>query len=467
MLIRACRRAFLQPQRSKSTITFHSCHPITYNPLSRASRCRPQFSEAPSSWHRSFTTARSPIDKLRRAIDKARRDHPILLPTLLIASFASVCWLALLSYDEYTRETPKLGSYPPAVERHLRNAIWYTEVKPEPSIAADSFTKAIEQAEREAMDPFSRECTGIHIRLAAALEKFGQARGAVEVLDRLVNDLLERIEDIDRGWVTPRNRKRNHPHTGEAEALQMGADAEASAEAREIEKNRLLKQVIECKAKISHLYESDFIQDYASSKRVIDEAMKMLLEAMHDPKGLQFDQNRVGISATEAGALLIQAGNSHVSSQDYATALEIFKLALIPVRKATKGKPSCREAFVLSCMHNVVSMMLDSSEPIIDGKHATEAAITEARQTVLSWAQQSRQCAQAVEPTESDEMCQRAILTSFFDTASILTDLGQIKAAREAYEHIIHTYASHPPARALVAAAQSAIEGIDTTEGNR
>jgi tetratricopeptide (TPR) repeat protein len=463
MLNRAGQRSLLKPLRleSQKVIRSYLYHSFSHNPFARVSRRSiPQAPKPRPVDRRSLSTTQTPTDRFRNTVSKARKDHPFLLPALLIASFASLCYLALLSYDEYTREKPKLGAFPPAVERHLRNAIWYTEIKPEPSIALDSFTRAVERAEKEGLDPFSVEFVGIHIRLAAALEKFGRAKGAIEVLDQLVNDMVERIEDIDRGRGRERKVERTESNESGTQGPSAVAVVEASIEAPESERSRLLKKVIECKVKISQLYESDYIQDNASAKFVIDEAMKILIEAMRDPKSLQFDENRAGISADEAAAMLNQVGSSNLNWGDYGTALETFKLALIAVRKAAKGRPSCREALTLSNMHAAVSMMLESPNPVIDGKPATAASIKQAHQIKAGWAQQSLQCAQAVAPTEQDHLCAMAVIASWSGMASALMELGDLKGAKEMWEQVIQKSESEPALKQLLPNAHGALKEI-------
>ncbi len=427
----------------------------------------PQVPKLQHSWRCSFTTtpSRTPTDKLRNAINKARQDHPFLFPTLLVASFASICWLMLLTYDAYTREKPTLGTYPPEVERHLRNAIWYTEIKPEPTVAADSFTRAIEQAEREGMNLFSPEFTGIHIRFAAALEKFGQAKGAVEILDRLANGLVEKIEGIDRGRATEFKPNAIQSGKGEVQGLSARSSAGVTASSLGTERAQLLKRAIECKVKISNLYESDSIQDNITATRVIDEAMKMLIEAMLDPKSLQFDENRAGISADEAGAMLTAAAGTHVKCGEFETALEIFKIALVPVRQATKGKPSCREAVLLSSMSATVSMLLNEPNPIIDSKPATEASIKQARQVLGGWAQEAVRCAlKALESSDGDNLCLIAILAAWPHMADTLRELGDLKGSRACWEQVLDK--SNFLLQPLVPIAQNKLRELDAMERN-
>lgn len=465
MLNRAGQSLLFKPLRSKPPRAIRIYHSSSHNPFITTSRCvLPHPPKARPINCRSVTTSRRLTDKFRDAVNKARKDHPFLLPTLLIASFGSLCYLALLSYDEYTREKPKLGAFSPTVERHLRNAIWYTEVKPDPSIALDSFTRAIEQAEKEGLDPISSEFVGIHIRLAAALEKFGRAKGAIEVLDRLVDDMVERIEDIDRGRIRQPKIGKLRSDKTQAQSRDTATVIEGSPEFRDSERSRLLKKVIECKVKISQLYESDYIQDNASAKSVVDDAMKLLVGAMRDPKTLQFDENRAGITADEAAALLNQVGSSNLNWGDYGTALETFKLALIAVRKATKGSPSCREALTLSNMHAAVSRMLESPTPIIDGKPATPASIKQARQIKIGWAQQSLQCAQAVDPTEQDHLCAMAVVAAWSGMAATLMELGDLNGAKGMWEQVIQKSNSEPALKQLLPNARIALKEISKKE---
>ena len=314
------------------------------------------------------------------------------------------------------------------------------------------------------MDPYSPELTGIHIRFAAALEKFGQAKGAVEIMERLVNELVERIQDIDRGRVTSRAGGRPESCGSEIQGPKAESAAELSPEARETERARLLKQVIRCKVKTSQLYESDHIQDDASAKRVIDEAMKILIDSMRDPRSLQFDENRAGISADEAAAMLSQVGESHVVCGSYDTALDAFKFALIALRKATEGKPSCQEAYTLSNMSTAVTMMLKSSSPVIDGKPATEASVKQAHQIKADWAKQSLQCAQSVEPAQQNHLCALAVIASWSNMASTLIELGDLKGAKAMWEQVIQNSESQPTLRQLLPDARGALKEIDERE---
>jgi tetratricopeptide (TPR) repeat protein len=465
MLNKVARRSLSRSLQWQTPRTSRSLPFLENNPLS-CSRCASGSKSviARLGSRRLSSTTQTPTDRLRDAIKKARREHRILFPTLLIASFASLSYLALLSYDLYTSEPPKIGVFPPAVERHLRNAIWYTEIKEEPSIALDSFAKAIEQAERSGMDPYSPEVTGMHIRLAAALEKFGRARGAVDILERLVGDMIERIEDIDRGRVTPRKVAASESKERATQAGETIPKSKATGESGETERGRLLKQVIECKVKISELYESDYIQDEKSAKRSIDEAMKLLVESMRDPKSLKFDENRAGISADEAGALLSQVADSNITWGKFDTALETYKLALIAVRKSTKGRPSCREASVLANMAYLVGRLLDRPDPVIDGKPVTAASAKQARQIAGGWAKQSLQCVDATEPGDRDQLCVTAYMTGWSALAATLQGLGDLKAARDMYEQVIRESDSQPALKALVPLAHTALKEIAQQE---
>jgi tetratricopeptide (TPR) repeat protein len=426
-------------------------------PTTTVSRKPSSISRPPQ--HRLLSSSSTATNKFLGAITKARHDHPFLFPALLITGFATVCLLAVAAYDQHTQEAPiPAGKFSPAVEHSLRGALWYSEIKPVPEVAVRLFTDAIEAAEREGMDLFGPEFTGIHIRFAAALEKFGQIRGAVETLNNLVTSLLERIEDIDLGRVG-----RSSPRSDQSVPL---ASQESIAESPELERRRLLKVAIQCKVKSSQLYESDHLQDTVSAKRTLDDALKLLIESMANPKGLQFDENRAGISADEAAALLSQAGISNLAWGNYDIALETFKLALMSVRKANKGKPSCREAFTLSNMHEAVSRMLDSPTPMVDGKPVDAAAKKQAHQILGRWASESLQCVQAVDANERDKFCSMAVISSSSGMASMLMEIGDLNAARGVWSQVIQMSEAQPALEDLVRVAQAGLEDINSRENN-
>ena len=439
----------------------------------------------PSFRSRAFSTAKSEPGKLRSAVLRARHDYPILFPVLLVATCASCGFLALLVYDEYTSQDPaELANFTPAVKQHLRRAIWYTEIKPSATIAADSFSQALEEAERGGLDPVSPDFAGIQIRFAQALEKFGRAKGAINILDRLVSDLVQRIEEIDRGKAPPRRDATSRTSARQEQDVDSRdrSAADPTPDLNDIERTRLLKQIIQCKYKISELYRSDYIQDEKTAHRVLDETIKLLVDSMKDPRSLRFDDNRAGISASEAAAMLNAAGNSHMLQGNFGPALEIFKLALVAVRKAEKGRPSCGEALTMSHMQAVVHKMLDSpssapsplsfspssamSKSLISRNPVTSSP-KQARQIAGQWAQQSLQCAQSVPADQQDDLCVMAAMSSWSGLATTLVELGDLPAARDMWQQVVQKARDSPALQAMVPVAETALKDLEEKEEKR
>src|SRR5271155_4129429 len=63
---------------------------------------------------RTITTYSTPVEKLKTAVLKARRENPILLPVLFVAAIGAMSLLGLMAYDEYTRVQPHYSAYPTA-----------------------------------------------------------------------------------------------------------------------------------------------------------------------------------------------------------------------------------------------------------------------------------------------------------------------------------------------------------------
>src|SRR2546430_14866885 len=88
-LVRPVRQSFAPFQRPPSTSSI-------YTKALRIQSCRdiPNRPVRPPPLYRSFTTLETPVEKFRKAVDKARHDHPVLLPFLVVACFGAVSLLA-------------------------------------------------------------------------------------------------------------------------------------------------------------------------------------------------------------------------------------------------------------------------------------------------------------------------------------------------------------------------------------
>lgn len=365
------------------------------------------------------------MEKFRKTVNKARHDHPVLLPFLVVAAFGTLSLLALMAYDDITRVAPQYSAFPPNVEQLLRLALHHTHVRPDPDLAADAYTRALEEAESSKMDPFGKEVLGIRIKLAEMLEKFGRAKGAVEVLKSIAKDCEERVRDLDRDRVV-RRRVGNELKTADQEAGDLDM------------RKTLLRQVIQCDTKAADVCLSPYMQDEKAAKDLLSKAMKIVVEETSDVRTNGFSEaNGAGLTYEEIATILAQTAQLHLLTEDYATSVHIYNMALAPLRKACGGRPSCREAEVLASMSSAMAMALEEPGAQINGKPATPESIKMARKTAMAMASQGIDMANRVEQPDWEPKCITARIAGEMNLAGLLRENGEAEKAKKIYGGLI------------------------------
>jgi hypothetical protein len=365
------------------------------------------------------------MEKFRKTVNKARHDHPVLLPFLVVAAFGTLSLLALMAYDDITRIAPQYSAFPPNVEQLLRLALHHTHVRPDPDLAADAYSRALEEAERSKMDPFGKEVLGIRIKLVEMLEKFGRVKGAVEVLKGIAKDCEERVRDLDRGSVL-RQRLGTELKPTDEDAVAMDA------------RKYLLRQVIQCDVKAADLCTSPYIQDEKTAKDFLSKAMKIIVEESNDVRKKGFSEdNGAGLTFEEIASILAQTAQLHLMTDDYATSVQIYNMALAPLRKACDGRPSCREAEVLANMSSAMAMALKEPGAQINGKPATPESMKLARKTAMAMASHGIDMSNRVEQPEWDPKCITARVAGEMNLAGMLAEEGEVAEAKKIYTGLI------------------------------
>ena len=365
------------------------------------------------------------MERFRKAVNKARHDHPVLMPFLVVASFGAVSLLALMAWDDITRVAPQYSAFPPNVEQLLRLALHHTHVRPDPDVAADAYTRALEEAERSKMNPFGKEVLGIRIKLAEMLEKFGRVKGAVGTLRDIAKDCEERVRDLDRGSILKQRMGNELKTTGQEEV--DGA----------LRKD-LLRQVIQCDVKAADLCMGEYIQDEKTAKDLLSKAMKTIVEESKDVRNKGFSEdNGAGLTLEEIAAILSQTAQLHLMTDDYATSVQIFNMALASIRKACDGRPSCREAEVLANMSSAMAMALKEPGAQINGKPANPESIKMARKAAMAMASEGIDRSNRVEQPDWDPKCITARVSGEMNLAGMLAEDGEVAEAKKIYTGLI------------------------------
>lgn len=89
-----------------------------------------------------------------------------------------------------------LQAYPPAVAKQIKQALWHASQN-DPQKMADSFKKAIVNAEEAGLHPLSDEVAGLKIECAALLSRLGDGMHktkAVQILEKVLDESVAGAE---------------------------------------------------------------------------------------------------------------------------------------------------------------------------------------------------------------------------------------------------------------------------------
>ena len=288
------------------------------------------------------------------------------------------------------------------------------------------------------MDPFSDEFLGLRIRLAQSLEEFGRVKQAAEVMDSIVDDCTERLLQLDRSSIV--NERSN--------------DERVATELRQ----KLLKKIVESRAHLATLYESEYIQDPIRAKQTLSRALDIIVKEMNDlpTQGLSED-NGAGLSYAEIAAILSQMGHLFTVTGEFANAVQVYSLALDPCRRACGGKSSCQEAMILNNIAGAMGQGLAQPNAKINGQPANPQSIKMARKAIITRLTQVAAVVEAVSYTERDERCTGCLLSSRFSLANQLDADGDKDAAKNLYASVLPELKASPGTSALVAEAEAAL----------
>lgn len=337
-----------------------------------------------------------------------------MLPVGFVLAVASLALLALMAYDQYTNPNPVLAAYPPEVELHLRSALYAVHVSPDPEKAEYFFTQALRASERVGMDPYSPEVIGLRIRLAECLEKFGRAKGAIEVLHGTSKFCEQKVADIDRGVTSQQPEQ--------TKTLRKG----------------MLRTILRCRVKEAALYESEFVQNPFKAREVLSDAIGLLVKETQDPQTKGFSEdNAAGLPLDEISSMLSQMGDLYATTGEESNAVQVYMLTLAPLRQACNGSRSCKEVQILSNIASTMDIALKRPGATINGQPANKQNMAAGRKAILAWAEQAIKTAEVVKPEDRDEVCELGLISAEMTKADLLVEDGKNIQAREAFRSII------------------------------
>lgn len=338
-----------------------------------------------------------------------------------------VSLLTMMAWDEYKRETTQLTPYPLPVEQRLRLALHYTHISPDPETASGYFVDAIKKAEELGMDPYSKEFVGIRIRFSEMLETFGHMRAAIEILNDVTKEFEQRLAEMDDGKLKVLDNQPVQPSSGED-----------SGEPVIDMRKHLIKTIIQAKVKLSSMWESEYMQDTNMAKQTLSDAVGLIVKETKDPQINGFtEDNGAGLTTGEIASILSQMGDLYATTGEESNAVQVYVLALQPLRVSCDGSKSCKEVQVLSNIASTMDVALKNPNAKVNGKPITKSSAAAARKAILRWADQAIGTAESVKPEDRDSICELAILSAQMTRADILLDSGEKAKSREAFSSLL------------------------------
>ena len=342
----------------------------------------------------------------------AKKNSPIILPFMIVATISSVLFAGFLLYDQVTRINPLFAEYPEKVEYSLRKALYSLHVYKDAERSERHYRDAIHAAESCGMDLFNIKVLGIRAAVADMFDKLAHPRSAVEEYNGLIASCQMKLADIDRG-VLPTD---------------AGPDY----------RQNILKMILRCRVKMATIYESDKIRNPIKAKEIMSDTIGLLVRETQNPETKSFSEdNAAGLTLDEIASMLSQMGDLFATTGEESNAVQVYMSTLAPLRRACDGTKSCREAQVLSNIASSMDLAMKKPGATINGQPATEELRAAARKATMRWADQAIATAGAVLPENRDDICDTALLSAELTRADLLLEDGQLIRAKEGFRNLV------------------------------
>ena len=402
------------------------------------------------------------------------RKHPILLSAVIIWGVTSLSYLLYLGYAQRTRVAPTLHSYPPEVANILRRAVFFTEIRLDPSAALEEYRNALKVAIEMGLHPFSDEVVGIKIQVASMLEKAGLIGTSIEVLERTKNESLDWIEKSTKMASAPpevdyeelaRKRKTALAEAtaaakGEEVTLPKSSDGTIEVTDEEVEyirkrakeffkfeerqRDRMLKKVIGIQLKLGELYMNDHIQDDQKSEAALVAAVELCLKELHRrqtlglPVGIHESADpEAWLNLTEMATAFVELGSVYNGRGKHTLALPLYLRALDFIREE-EASPTCKQVELLN---DISSAMAGQAQLLPVGKQQQkkkqQSEAIPSREDVIKaakqWAQKALDVASTVKPPIRDEICDSSCVAATYNLGELAEMAGQQGEATKRY----------------------------------
>lgn len=326
----------------------------------------------------------------------------------------------------------------------LRRAIYYTNYKPDPELAFKYYKRALEESTQIGMHPFSDEVLGIRIQVSAWLEKIGNYKSSIEVLEGLLSDCTRWVEAMEQqfaeGKINADGRLvKNLPPT--TDATEKKADVEPP-ETLWRTRERVLAKAVSISTKLGELYGSEHVlEPEKSHERLLWAVETALKEFARRRKEGTRPGELSWLTPAETGGAMESLGNGYERKAQFHLAIPLFFQAL-----RLCDSPCHRATIMNNLAASFAQFPLYSPTAASDGSVVTPEALKEildssmptSRQECLeaglNWVRNAYQHGKDVKGEERTPECDEACAVALYNWGDIARMLGKPELARKKYE---------------------------------
>ncbi|PGH15298.1 hypothetical protein AJ79_02463 [Helicocarpus griseus UAMH5409] len=409
-----------------------------------------QFQKSRSTPNTSFqsrlnSSNLTPFQKVKQnykeAWDKIWQTNPISFPLTVLFVTANVGLVVYMVYERVNRINPYLNRFPPEVAQPLREALYHSEIKPDPIMALQHFRQALLVAERVQMHPFSDEVLGIRFAAAEMLEKNGLIKASIDMLEKTLADCKEWVASGRRKQMIVDKQRANKPAPPPADA----EAAEAEKQAREKEemednlRNQVMRKVIGIKIKLADLYSNKSVDD-------LDKAENSLIGAVNESAGEVRRRRELNLPVSSDGNDYVSLTEIATSCNDLADlyvkrgknqlAVALYMQSLNLIKEEEGQSTTCAQVVLLN---NISSQMAEEAQkaigpsgtiPRMGGPPISRPELLDA---AAQWAKKAIEVAEHIKPPVRTEDCDQSCQVALYNLGEIAEMQKKFTEARIYY----------------------------------
>ncbi|TVY41618.1 TPR repeat-containing protein [Lachnellula occidentalis] len=321
------------------------------------------------------------------------RAHPFSV------SLAGLCILAgasALLYGNYIYHSYIIGAFhtfPEAVAKPLRRAIYYTNYSLDPKNALKYYKMALQVADEIGFDPFSDEMIGVKIQVATLFEKIEQYDKAIGVLEIIKSDNLKWMEVL------------------------------GDKPGNEAKRTRVLRKTVQVSVKLGDLYACPYILDTEKAEECLVWAVETVMREKRrvESSGVEFEKGD-WLSDEEQGAALETLAHHYEEKDHHYLAAPLFLQAI------TFSQPvNCHTTVLMN------NLSISLAQQLPPPSSQTNATRTQLVSNAKQWAEKAISITAAIKDPERTEECDVSCAVATHNLGEFAEMLGDVKEARKRF----------------------------------